>query len=284
MNLIRSLHFKRKFRIKLNIFFTSIVMQVKIYYAMAVALVAILFIILVPNQYQWESTYDDVRSIDVFLSPNSEQWFDENEIQLEAHQCSIWKTNFQSRYENFDYALNVIFRTKNGSTEQIGFTRSYENALNCIETNQQDKNIDKPYRPHLQKKEQEGTRNEVFYGNYQSCRWPDASGTYFIFLQAGKEGWRGSVAPYRKQAGSHEAGFTSDGYCFFIPSLLCLLGIVCLIPLILLSLCLWWSCKWRLTLIIILLVIPMGILLSPCAVFALRSHFYHFGKFYTINY
>ena len=245
-------------------------MKAKGYFTIAVVVFAICFIIAIQNQWgRVETSYNDVGSIDVLLGS-----YDENEVQLEAHQCSIWKTNFQSRYENFDYTLNVIFRTKNGSTEQIGFTRSYENALNCIETNQQDKNIEDPYLPYSQDIEQEGTRNEVFYGNNRGCRWPDASGTYFIFLQAGEEGWRGSVAPYRTRAGSQG----DTGYCVLAPFLFCYLGIVCLIPLLLILLLFWWllrrCCKWRIPLII-LLVVPMGILLSPCGVLAFRVNYYN---------
>ena len=176
-----------------------------IWYFVIVTICYLIFAI----QNQWQTTcqtdgYDDVRSIDVFYNySEGEKWFGEYEIQLEAHQCYIWKTNFQSRYKNIDYSLNVIFKTKNGSTtEQIGFTQSYENALNCIETNQQDKLVREPYQyyryhPRKQGFKRERTQIEVYYGDYQSCRWPDASGTHFIFLQAGEEGWRGSVAPYR---------------------------------------------------------------------------------------
>ena len=226
-------------------------------------------------QYQWQTTYDDVRSLDVLFSSEIEKWFGEYEIQLEAHQCYIWKTNFKSRYKNIDYALNVIFKTKNGSTtEQIGFTQSYENALNCIETNQQDKVIVEPYRSLYRPKKQDLDRDrsqiEVFYGNDHGCRWPDASGTHFIFLQAGEEGWRGSVAPYREEGGSRGDG----GYCILVPFIFCFYGSICLIPLFLILLLLRWCCKWRIPLVIFF-VVPMGILLSPCGVFAFRLNYYH---------
>ena len=244
----------------------------RLFWYFALVSAAICFLIAIQNN--WQDGYDDVRSLDVFyLYSDVEKWFGEYEIQLEAHQCYVWKTNFKSRYKNFDHVLNVIFNTKNGSTEQFGFTQSYENALNCIENNkQQDKEVELYFPSKISERidNNEGTNSQIGYYPDRSCRWPDASGTYFIFLQAGEEGWRGSVAPYRIRAGSYGDG----GYCILEQLLLCYFGSICLIPLLIILLLLRWCCRWRIPLVI-LLVVPMGILLSPCGVFVFRLNYYH---------
>ena len=231
------------------------------------ALLAVVICILIALQYNLQTTHEEVPSIEVLSSWDVEKYLEENEIQLEAHQSFIWRTNFNARYEDRDYALNIIFRTKNGSlTDSIGFTQSYNNALNRYEDKKHEK------EEYYFRSDVLPNDREVFYckGSHCLCRWPDTSGTYYIYLQAGDEGWRGFAAPYRSRGGSQG----DSAACIFVPFIFCVYGTVSLIPVVLILLLLRWCCRWRRIPLVVILLGPLVILLSPCGVFLFRGFYY----------